>query len=819
MVLVMITVLSLITSIAVYVLVKASQAELNQYHRATRVNNQEHFKLINNMLSERLVVWVETFSQQSMSNNASTEHLTRAITQHYDMLRLQWQVEGIWIANESGGVTSPKDNASPPEAVRQLVARTRNQIRPMLSSFCDGECRQLVSVPVLISADEVAIVVVATALQEMVALLSQSTNAKAAVVASQSSVHGTDAGLAILSPLNQETAIYMQSVLDSVQHLDEDTLVLFGALVKLHDSYISVSLLPLDQANSQGLYVVAIQDETDSVEQFQFYKRSVFASAVLLLFIFVMLTLYLFARFRMRLMNLSRRLPLLAKREFEKFKQQKLEDNKKHLLGFTDELDTLENATENLASQLEHLDIQNRKNLAKLEKLAMYDSLTELPNRNMLNFQIEKRLSQSLRNPQLVALMFIDIDDFKKVNDGFGHEVGDTLLQVAGQRIVQTLRESDITTRFGGDEFVILLSETSHLEQIEAVASKLIKGFSLPLYIEDKPFYMSISIGIAITKGAELSSVELLKHADIAMYEAKGISGSAFKIYDASMNAKLVKRLDLEAAARAAMLENQFSLAMQPILNLQSQNLIGFEALLRWHHPERGMISPGEFIPVLENTSFMLQLDYWVIARTCRILRQMAEHEMGELKVAINLSASQFTDPELPNYLQMQIDKYGVKPSNIEVELTETALVADMSTTVTIIKRIQALGCRIAIDDFGTGYASLSYLKNIPANTVKLDQSFIAGMMENQSDRNIVYAAISMVKGMGMQVVGEGIERASQFELLCHFGCDYGQGYLINRPIDEDKIWKVIDEKLSSQGVWDFDLPSFDEGEDQIVRF
>jgi EAL domain-containing protein (putative c-di-GMP-specific phosphodiesterase class I) len=263
------------------------------------------------------------------------------------------------------------------------------------------------------------------------------------------------------------------------------------------------------------------------------------------------------------------------------------------------------------------------------------------------------------------------------------------------------------------------------------------------------------------------------------------------------------------------MLENQFALALQPIIDLDTRLLIGFEALLRWHHPEKGMIPPGEFIPVIENTPFMLQLDYWVIARACRLLLDFKENGLEDIKLCVNLSASQFTDPSLPEYLSDQLLKYDVEPGNLQLELTETALVADMATTIKIIEKIRSLGCKIAIDDFGTGYASLSYLKNIPADVVKLDQSFIGGMMDNQSDRNIVFATVSMVSSIGQIVVAEGIEMSSQYELLCHFGCQQGQGYLISRPINEDKLWEELQEKLS-QGRWHVDIPIFGENENQM---
>ena len=812
---VMVFMLTIITAVTTYVLVAESRSNLAATHDELRLSNQNQLNLIKTMLTERLVVWVEAFSQQALANQKSISSLEQQLEYHYDMLRLQWHVENIWIVDKDGNVSGPTvPNMT--AALEALISRTQNQIRPMESTHCNDVCHHMVSVPVLIGADNIAVVVVATAMQELVALLNESVNARASIVGHLPNIDDSSIlQLKTLSPLNAEASLFMQGIIDQISPMALSELVLSGAQIEWNDKHYSAFLLPLEQANSMGFYMLVVQDQTHIIRQVAVFQAGVLVSAGVLFVIFTFLTFYLFTRFRSRLLNLSQRLPLLAQRKFDQFKDQKLEYGGRHLLGLPDELDILEQATENLSIELATLDAQNRKNLRKLEKMAMYDALTDLPNRNMLNFQIEKQLALSLRNKLFVSLMFIDLDDFKKVNDAFGHDKGDKLLQIAGQRIAQTVRDADIVTRFGGDEFVVLLTDIENIEQLKIVADKLISAFASPLNLDSKPFYVSISIGVAATQNSEFSSVELLKHADIAMFEAKSVNGSAYRIFASNMNKKIMRRVDMESAARSAMLENQFALALQPIIDLDTRLLIGFEALLRWHHPEKGMIPPGEFIPVIENTPFMLQLDYWVIARACRILLDFKENGLDNVKLCINLSASQFTDPSLPEYLSDQLLKYDVEPGNLQLELTETALVADMATTIKIIEKIRSLGCKIAIDDFGTGYASLSYLKNIPADVVKLDQSFIGGMMDNQSDRNIVFATVSMVSSIGQIVVAEGIEMSSQYELLCHFGCQQGQGYLISRPINEDKLWEELQEKLS-QGRWHMDIPIFGENENQM---
>jgi len=419
----------------------------------------------------------------------------------------------------------------------------------------------------------------------------------------------------------------------------------------------------------------------------------------------------------------------------------------------------------------------------------------------MLTFQIEKQLASSIRDDRLVALMFMDLDDFKKVNDSHGHDVGDKLLKAAAMRISKPIRESDIASRFGGDEFVILLSNIESKKHVDTVAKKLIEEFKEPIIVDGVTFYVSISIGIAITNHSRATPVELLRHADIAMYEAKAKKGAEYRVYDATMNLKVMQKVELESEAREALRDNQFSLALQPQIEMHTGRLVGFEALLRWQHPKKGNISPADFIPLLENTSFMLELDYWVITRSTYLLRELKNSGYPDVKMAINLSAGQFLDPSLPEFLQQQIIKNDIAPDQVCLELTETVLVSDIKRATTIMQNIRDMGCMLAIDDFGTGYSSLSYLKSLPADYIKIDRSFVANIASSADDRNIVHSTISMVRNMGMQVVAEGIETSEQYELLCHFDCNLGQGYLISRPIPEVNIWDVLSDKVEF-GFW-----------------
>ena len=571
-----------------------------------------------------------------------------------------------------------------------------------------------------------------------------------------------------------------------------------GVLVKQDKKRLLVSLLPMSE---QDYYILFIRDITAVVESVNAYQNMVIGTAITLFFLFTILLLLLIHQYKTKLLQLVERLPLLAEHRYQEFSHGSSFRRQWKDKLFPDELDLLEETAHNLAERLEEQDSKIAASNAQLENMAMFDGLTGLPNRTMMTFQIEKHIVNATRDQGLAAVLFLDLDDFKKVNDSHGHDVGDKLIHAASERIANAVGEHDLVGRFGGDEFVILLSKVRDKSEVEAVAKSVINVFSRPIQVDSLPFYVSTSIGVAITNQPETTAMELLRHADIAMYEAKALKGASFKLYDASMNIKVMRKVELEREARVALRENQFSLALQPQISIDTFRLEGFEALIRWYHPVKGYISPGEFIPMLENTPFMLELDYWVLTRSLRILNELNISGYSELKMAINISAAQFSDITLPNFLAQQLALYELAPDKVELELTETALVSDMDSAIDVCKALQDMGCLVAIDDFGTGYSSLSYLKSLPVDYVKIDQSFISGMLDNPEDANIVESTIALVRSLGRTVIAEGVETPEQLGKLGEFYCHQAQGYLISPPIPEAQLWERL-EKNVKDGCW-----------------
>ena len=789
-----------VTVVISTVLIQESDARILLQQRENQVSNQRRVQLFEDILHGRMITLIDIISHKSGGNADSLESLQQTLSGLSEYLTLNFQVESLYLFDEHGVVGNPLQPVN--KTIEKLVNTTRASFESRLLLSCDSVCTHYISIPIMANGETLPVIVVSTSMRELLYLFSRATDVHKVAVVQHKETSSELSELRVASQVSAANRQYFQSLFDALpDNWRIDDLVIRGMNVALENQQLLVSLLPFNHASGDHPYLLIVQDVSAMVRQNEQYQYIVISSAVALFFIFSSL-LYLFLnQYRIRLLDVSERLPMLAEHKFSEFYTIAAKRRKSPIFKFTDELDVVEDAANNLARQLESFDGQMAINTAKLEKMAMFDVLTGLPNRNMLTFQIEKQLAGSIRDDRLVALMFMDLDDFKKVNDSHGHDVGDKLLKAAAMRISKPIRESDIASRFGGDEFVILLSNIESKKHVDTVAKKLIEEFKEPIIVDGVTFYVSISIGIAITNHSRATPVELLRHADIAMYEAKAKKGAEYRVYDATMNLKVMQKVELESEAREALRDNQFSLALQPQIEMHTGRLVGFEALLRWQHPKKGNISPADFIPLLENTSFMLELDYWVITRSTYLIRELKNSGYSDVKMAINLSAGQFLDPSLPEFLQQQIIKNDIAPDQVCLELTETVLVSDIKRATTIMQNIRDMGCMLAIDDFGTGYSSLSYLKSLPADYIKIDRSFVANIASSADDRNIVHSTISMVRNMGMQVVAEGIETSEQYELLCHFDCNLGQGYLISRPIPEVNIWDVLSDKVEF-GFW-----------------
>lgn len=420
---------------------------------------------------------------------------------------------------------------------------------------------------------------------------------------------------------------------------------------------------------------------------------------------------------------------------------------------------------------------------------ANYDALTTLPNRRLFSDRLGHALAASQRKKDCGALMFLDLDKFKTLNDTLGHEYGDLLLVEVAKRLKSCIRESDTVARLGGDEFVVLLEsiceDSANASQEAAdVAEKIRSSLAEPYQLKGKAYHSSPSIGVSVFCGKNESAEELIKRADMAMYQAKESGRNAVRFFDPKMQQSVETRAALESDLRRAISEQQFQLHYQIQID-QDHRPIGAEALIRWRHPQRGMVPPGHFIPVAEESSLILDIGHWVLDDACRQIAAWSRDETTRgLVLAINISARQFKRPDFLEQVAVSILKHGIEPSRLKLELTESVALDDIDTIAEKMQALkQDLGITLSLDDFGTGYSSLSYLKRLPLDQIKIDQSFVRDMTTDNSDAEMVKTIIDMARNFGLDVIAEGVETAAQFSLLKEYGCSAFQGYLFSKPV------------------------------------
>jgi diguanylate cyclase (GGDEF)-like protein len=437
---------------------------------------------------------------------------------------------------------------------------------------------------------------------------------------------------------------------------------------------------------------------------------------------------------------------------------------------------------------VKQMQAQRKQAEDQISNLAFYDPLTQLPNRRLFIDRLKQTLAASTRNERYGALLFIDLDNFKTLNDNFGHQIGDLLLQQVAQRFATCVRDSDTVSRLGGDEFVIMLDNLSAdalvaASQTEAVGEKILHTFNLPFQLANYLYHSSCSIGMALFTDHQEGVDELLKRADLAMYRAKDAGRNTMRFFDPEMQAVAESRAALEADLRAAIVKEQFHLYYQTQVVEEGRHT-GVEVLVRWIHPDRGMVAPGEFIPLAEATGLILEIGHWVLETACKQLALWAlQPELAHLTVAVNVSAYQF---RLENFVELVLevlDQTGANPHRLKLELTESLLVENVEDIIAKMIALKHKGVSFSLDDFGTGYSSLSYLKRLPLDQLKIDQSFVRDILTDSNDAAIAKMVIALAESMGLTVIAEGVELAEQCRFLAKLGCRTYQGYLFSRPL------------------------------------
>ncbi|MCL1487770.1 MAG: EAL domain-containing protein [Marinobacter sp.] len=423
-----------------------------------------------------------------------------------------------------------------------------------------------------------------------------------------------------------------------------------------------------------------------------------------------------------------------------------------------------------------------------IRKHAYFDNLTSLPNRFLSLDRLWQMLKKAKRNADNVAVFFLDLDDFKKVNDSLGHEVGDKLLVEAANRLKLVVRESDTVGRLGGDEFIVLSQALTNGHDAIDIAENLLGIFREPFKIDGRELSLTVSIGIAIYPENGGSASDLLRNADTAMYQAKTLGRNAYSFFTRAMNDITLRRLEIEGYLHYALERDEFEVYYQPKVNIVNGNIIGAEALLRWHNPVLGNVTPDEFIPIAEHTGLIVPIGEYVVQQALDFLGDWQSAHQKNYTIAVNLSPRQFRDKKLIDFIKKSLNNANIKPESLEFEVTEGVLMIGNSYIDGALAELHKLGVKLSMDDFGTGYSSLSYLRKYSFDVLKIDRSFVSGITLKKSDCNLVKATIAMAHSLGLLVVAEGVEMREQLTLLEELGCDLAQGYYFSKPIPAKEL-------------------------------
>jgi diguanylate cyclase (GGDEF)-like protein/PAS domain S-box-containing protein len=424
--------------------------------------------------------------------------------------------------------------------------------------------------------------------------------------------------------------------------------------------------------------------------------------------------------------------------------------------------------------------------------LAQHDSLTDLPNRALLNDRLTEAMSLARRYDRRLAVLFLDVDRFKHINDSLGHMIGDRLLQSIAQRLLRCVRASDTVSRQGGDEFVILLSEVAHAQDATVCADKILEVVRSPHRINQHDLHVTASVGIVTYPDDGTDADTLMKHADFAMYHAKENGRDNRQFFKRDLNIRALERQSLQNALRHALERGEFMLHYQPKLNLETGAIVGVEALIRWLHPDRGLVPPTDFIPIAEESGLIVPIGRWVIAEACRQAQAWQDIGLAPLRVGINISAVELKANDFVEFVNRVLATTRLESQLLELELTETFLMQDSTPTSAVLHALKDIGLHLALDDFGTGYSSLNHLKRFPIDTLKIDRSFVHGITTNSDDASIVGAVISMGSHLHMRVIAEGVETEEQLEFLRDHKCPFGQGYYFSRPVAARECTRLL---------------------------
>lgn len=723
------------------------------------------------------------------ANNTDT-HLVNIFNQHWEYVQISWGIEALRLFNQQGDLINRWGESRDDKSLAELSSS------PHIDILCQPLCIQRTSVPILTREQDYQLQI-DVAIADLLLSFTQITGADIGMLSAPGPAN-TLWGRDLLALTNNQSMLPMlehTSRRFNFQQLINDTVLLHW---QDRDYGISAIAVTDSQPSLDGVpYFLVITDLTDSQAFIDraddTFAKSTLAAALVSCLLTIMLVWRPIQQLRMQ----ASLLPLLPQKKFEQVRRA-LTENRRWII-LRDEIDSLGETEISLANQLQALHGEVDASTQRLHEMAMLDGLTGLANRYQLVQRISEAIAFQQRTNKPFSLLYLDLDDFKKVNDSLGHSAGDELLCHVGELLQSHVRKYDIVARISGDEFAVLVPDVDCEEDCQSITNNILEAFQKTVCIRNTDITLGASIGIVTYPKDGRSSEELLQNADLAMYSAKAEQGhNQFKLYDQSMGQVVIEQLQLESELRRALNNQEFTLLYQPQYQLSSEKMIGVEALIRWQHPEKGLLPPLFFIEALERTGMIVAVGAWVLDQACHDLRCWLDQGLPEVTMSVNLSQRQMLDKELQQTVAGALEDNRIPARLLELEITETMIMDDIETNRKLLVWFQSQGISTAIDDFGTGYSSLSYLKNLPLNTLKIDRSFIKDIPNNKADMKITAAVVAIAHNLKLNIVAEGIETKQQQQFLHEQGCQTGQGFIYSRPVSPDKIIGMLQQKADA---------------------
>jgi len=780
---------------------------LNEQFITQQNNLQSLQKKESEKLTRQVFQRLEDFSEilpMLSSNNSASGSIKDSLDQHWGHIQLLFELRSAKLLDTKKKVVGEwgeQLNTTTDSIFQQVLAEQK----PARQFLCNLDCNFFMATPVLNEKDETLVLIVSHSIADWLLHIKDSTGADTGIISTDQNfpehlgVENSDRVI----PSWKSHIIGLTNATTNFNYLQELSKLISIKNSGLQNNYLTIkgrnlniSFLPLKAENIiNPAYLILINDITRTRRQVDsgvIQAIIIAITGVLITTIFILLSMWYPIK---HLTTLSTSLPLLATGNFDHVK--KLLIRKKENSGVKDELDILDDATIELTKQLENLEGEVKVREKALTKNALHDELTGLANRRLFMDRISVALKNLERENTRFAVLFLDLDQFKRINDSLGHEQGDHLLLEVAHRLSHCVRESDTVARIGGDEFTILLNSLEDNFDPSNIALKILNSLRSPVILSGKEVIVTTSIGIAIAPNNGQDPETILRNADLAMYKAKGLGRDNHHYYTSSMNAEAQELLALENELRHAVEAREFELYYQPQVDMKSGRIIGAEALLRWNSSKRGFVAPYIFIDALESTGLIVPLGVQIMEMACEQARIWNQLDIEHVKVAVNLSARQFKDPRLLNCVTEILEDKNLDSRFLELEITESMLMDDIQDTIEKLKQLKLLGLTLSIDDFGTGYSSLSYLKQFPVDILKVDREFVKDIPNNKSDMAISSAVIAMAHKLNLKVVAEGIETEEQLEFLKQNDCEIGQGYYFGKPMPVDEMTKLLDKKIA----------------------